>query len=589
MKRLAYFFFALILLSSWMLAARASAATINYNNIISDSAFDASSSMSATQIDAFLNTFPNSCISSHNGFSAPNPTGYSPSSNFTYGSNVSAGLVIAHAAQAYGISPKVLLVTLQKEQGLVVGDGGNVVRSPSTPKDCGALAISASMGYNCPDSQHLTSYSGFTLYAYNGINRTSVHNTCVEHASYVGFSRQVIIASWQLTFDRHRSEGLNNWYVNQPNWDNSDDLDFCYSGRTVKGGPYYLCPDQASHAGDPYVSHSGQSIIDGTVVTIINGATAALYNYTPHLHGNLSFFNIFTGWFGNPNTPCFGTTNVAATPSGTQIFTNKYGSVGAQNLSVSLLNNTGTACAEVHTLKYSYTSWLNHIPTGMTASDPSQGMLVTGNMYGKSNDELMYIKYAGAGGKLEVHTFKDGYQQWASHVGTNLSGMTPSQGEIITGDMNGDGKDELLYVLYNGASGKVEVHTFAAGYKSWASHSATNLPALNPANGEIITGDMNGDGKDELLYVLYNGASGKVEVHTFAAGYKSWASHAATALDGITDPTHSKLITGDMNGDGKDELLYVLYNGASGKVEVHTFAAGYKSWTGHTATAEPSF
>lgn len=300
MKRLVLVITALLFAGMGLMPGLAAAST-NYNDLIDDPVFDNAYSMNAGQIDAFLNTFPNSCISTHNGFSAPDPIGYSPSTSFQYGGDVSAGTVISHAAQAYGISPQVIIATLQKEQGLVVGDGGNVTRNGT---DCGALAISASMGYNCPDTQVLTSYSGFELYSHNGTPVTSVHNTCVEHASYVGFTRQVIIATWQLTFDRHRSEGQNNWYVNKPNWDNSDDLNLCYSGRDVAGGPYYLCPDQDSHASDPYVAHSGQYNIDGTVVTMTNGATAALFNYTPHLHGQDLFTYFFTSWFGSPYSHC---------------------------------------------------------------------------------------------------------------------------------------------------------------------------------------------------------------------------------------------------------------------------------------------
>lgn len=37
--------------------------------------------------------------------------------------------------------------------------------------------------------------------------------------------------------------------------------------------------------------------IDGTPVTIENQATAGLYNYTPHLHGNENFYNLYTQWF----------------------------------------------------------------------------------------------------------------------------------------------------------------------------------------------------------------------------------------------------------------------------------------------------
>lgn len=70
---------------------KVSAATFNPNNIITDALFNNASSMNAAQIDNFLNLFPDSCISQDNGFSAPDPTGYSPSNGFSYGSNVSVG------------------------------------------------------------------------------------------------------------------------------------------------------------------------------------------------------------------------------------------------------------------------------------------------------------------------------------------------------------------------------------------------------------------------------------------------------------------------------------------------------------------
>src|ERR1035437_1796928 len=83
-------------------------AATNYNNVIDDAVFDNSSVMEANQIDGFLNSFPNSCISTNNGFSAPDVIGYNPTAKYQYGSDVSAGTIIYYAAQAYGINPQVL-------------------------------------------------------------------------------------------------------------------------------------------------------------------------------------------------------------------------------------------------------------------------------------------------------------------------------------------------------------------------------------------------------------------------------------------------------------------------------------------------
>ena len=264
-------------------------ASFNQNRIIDDIVFDQATSMSADQIDSFLNSFPNSCLSTSHGFSSVDPTGYSFSTGFTYGGPVSAGHVIYDASQAYGLNPQVLLATLQKEEGLVRGDG---------PYGCSALALSASVGYGCPDSGSSYSYSGLSpaMYYINGSPIDSVSNTCVNSAAKAGFSQQLIRATWLLKFGEQRSEGNINWAVIKPGWDNSDDPQSCYGGPMTQG-TWQRCPSGST------VFYDGYTTIDGTAVHMDNGATAALYWYTPHFSGNQSFYDLFTGWFGPTVNP----------------------------------------------------------------------------------------------------------------------------------------------------------------------------------------------------------------------------------------------------------------------------------------------
>jgi hypothetical protein len=101
-----------------------------------------------------------------------------------------------------------------------------------------------------------------------------------------------------------------------------------YSYRSAMG---YACPDSAACNPDYYgffkqVYYMARqwkmyrlnpnsfnyvaglpATIDGATFTIQNQATAGLYNYTPHFHGNENFFAFFTNWFGDtkksPFTP----------------------------------------------------------------------------------------------------------------------------------------------------------------------------------------------------------------------------------------------------------------------------------------------
>ena len=279
-------------------------AAFNANRLIDDGIFNNVSSMSAAQIDTFLNA-RNSCISTNSGFSAPDPTGYSPSGGYQYGGNVSAGTIIAHAAQAYELNPQVLITTLQKEQSLI------------TSTTCSTNTIAKAVGYACPDSGGSYNYSGVNIYTRNGTTYTSVSGICVNSSVKVGFSQQLIRAAWLLKFGQQRSLGNMDWAIVKGNWDNSDDLQSCYSGPVTEGYRK-VCPSGAT------TYYDGLRTIDATTVHMDTGATAALYWYTPHLHGNQNFVSIFEGWFGSSIVPNYSWQSI-----GQYVYTDQTKTVGS--------------------------------------------------------------------------------------------------------------------------------------------------------------------------------------------------------------------------------------------------------------------
>jgi hypothetical protein len=285
------FVFAIAMAACFLSYGSASADSFNQNRIIDDSIFDNANSMNAGQIDNFLNSFPNSCISTNSGFLARKPIGYNPSGGYQYGGYGTAGEVIAMSAQAYGINPQVILATLQKEQSLVIG-GPNYCNNGDQHK------YAAAVGYGCPDSGTTYNYSGLDLYRRNGVTITNVGPTCVNSAAKAGFSQQVIRAAWLLKFGQQRSKGNVGWAVIKDSWDNSDDPQSCYGGPMTQGNRQ-RCPSGSN------VYYDGYTTIDGTAVHMDSGATAALYWYTPHFHGNQNFFTLFTTWFGPATTSGF--------------------------------------------------------------------------------------------------------------------------------------------------------------------------------------------------------------------------------------------------------------------------------------------
>ena len=239
-------------------AEAANAAWFNPGQIISDSAFYTSGTMSATDIQRFLNgkvavcradpTRPG-CLKDYR-LSTPAVTGTAGRcASLPAKTNVSAAEIIYDVSIACGISPKVLLVKLQKEQGLVTST------NPS------ARAYEFALGMDCPDTP-----SGCS-------------------AASAGFF-------WQL----YKGAGQLQWYSNP-----AGSFTWLRPGATISR------PYQANNPGC-----GAQSFV------LENKATAALYYYTPYVpnqtalgnlygvgdvcsaYGNRNFFRDYTDWFGSP-------------------------------------------------------------------------------------------------------------------------------------------------------------------------------------------------------------------------------------------------------------------------------------------------
>lgn len=238
-------------------AEAANAAWFNPGQIISDSAFYNSGTMSAADIQRFLNgkvavcradpTRPG-CLKDYR-LSTPAVEGTAGRcTSLPAKTNISAAELIYDVAIACGISPKVLLVKLQKEQGLVTST------NPS-PR-----AYEFALGMNCPDTP-----SGCS-------------------AASAGFF-------WQL----YKGAGQLNWYSNP-----AGSFTWLRPGATIS---------RAYQANNP--GCGAQSFV------LENKATAALYYYTPYVpnqtalanlygvgdvcsaYGNRNFFRDYTDWFGS--------------------------------------------------------------------------------------------------------------------------------------------------------------------------------------------------------------------------------------------------------------------------------------------------
>lgn len=222
--------------------------------IISDPVFYHSGSMTVDQIQAFLNDKGANCVPAADGTpclkdlvvdTVTRIDANSYCAPYEGALGESAAQVIKRVADACGISPRTILVTLQKEQGLVTLGSGSATR------------LRKAMGYGCPDTA-----------------------ACDEQ--YFGFFNQVYSAARQF----QRYAALSTQYNYKPGRVNT----IQYKPNSTCGTAEVFIQNQAT-----------ASLYNYTPYLPNAAALAAGYGLGDSCssYGNRNFWNYFTDWFGS--------------------------------------------------------------------------------------------------------------------------------------------------------------------------------------------------------------------------------------------------------------------------------------------------
>ncbi|MDQ0645022.1 FG-GAP repeat domain-containing protein [Microbacterium murale] len=547
--------------------AKASLAGFNPGSLISDAVFTNKSTMTEAQIQSFFNGKVSQCQSGYTclkdfRISSVNRPADAYCSGYTGAANETAARIIYRVAQACNINPQVLIVMLQKEQGLITHTW------PSSWR------YDMALGQGCPD-------------------------TAPCDPNFVGFFHQIFGAARQMQI--YMEGKWFQWYAPGNTWN----LRY-HPNESCGSSPVYIA-NKATSAMYYYTPYQPNA-----------AALAAGYgeaNNSCSSYGNRNFYNYFTDWFGSTQTtppppaprPVLTSSDTSAYVVGADASGTVWGYPFGQSLwgdRVQLAKGLGALTAFFGVGDLDGDGHRDFIAMGadrrvsllrgdgsktLSAATPAPGdwanvtaVVPAGDFDG---DGLADVFTTDAGGNLYLRSAdnRGGFRP-AVRVGVGWSGMNHLIGGI---DMDGDGKSDLVA---RDTAGNLYLYP-GSGTGGWGARVQIGN-GWSPMKSIFSPGDFTGDGNADLLahgadgnLMLFAGRGGGFLTAKGSVG-NGWTALAVKGPSGaeVSKPRPLAAGFGNIDGVAGNDVVALtgsgnvrIYggNGKGGWSKVTDFASGW--------------
>ena len=213
---------------------------------------------------------------------------------------------------------------------------------------------------------------------------------------------------------------------------------------------------------------------------------------------------------------------------------------------------------------------------------PNGNIICSNSAYGKPKLYFYMTEYSKANG------YNDGDYKFQGFIYANLNSENYfDSGRYVSGDFNGDGKDDIA-TMYDYGNGKMSLLVFSSTgssfntWEQWYSVPSNEIYLANNVTGRMVSGDFNGDGKDDIA-TMYDYGKGRMSLHVFLSTGSSfstcntWYSAPSNEIY-LAENVTGRMVAGDFNGDGKADIS-TMYDYGNGSMKLLNFMSRGNSFT----------